>query len=116
MAFKEDALGLLASVAGLIPGFANQGIPFLPAVLDPFEPTGISVFAGGGGRARPGSAAFVSGANEDARRAALGLPPKRRRRRRRALTNDDMAAIAFIAGAVSKSAAGAFAVQLVARR
>lgn len=104
------ALALLAS--GAVPGITGQGIPLVPAILDPFEPTGVSIFAGGGGSARPGSAAFVAGRR--------GRHPSvhehvHRRRRRKALTNSDMAAIAFIAGTVSKAAAGSFAVQLAAR-
>lgn len=75
-----------------IPGVTGQGIPFLPAAIDPFEPGGFDIFAPAGRRLRP-----------------------HRHRRKKALTNDDMSAIAFIAGTVSKAAAGAFAVQLVAR-
>jgi len=40
----------------------------------------------------------------------------RRRRRRQALTSSDRADIAFIAGTISKKAAGDFAMQLAARR
>jgi len=108
--WEITALGLLGALVGAIPGVTGQGIPFLPAVLDPFEPTGISVFAGGGGRARPRSREFVAGTLD-----SVGQVIRHRHRRRRALTNSDRADIAFIAATVSKAAAGTFAAQLAAR-
>lgn len=111
--WEEGALFLLS----LLPGVFNQGIPFVPAVIDPFEPTGVSFFAGGGGRARPRSREFVQGGlgSLDANGHPLIHEHVHRRRRRRALTNSDRADIAFIAATVSKAAAGTFAAQLAAR-
>jgi len=98
------ALGMVGGAVGLggrseggglnIPGVTGQGIPFLPAVLDPFEPGGFDIFA-----------------NRPVARGGV----RRRRRRRQALTQGDRNAIAFIAATVSKRAAGEFAVQLVTR-
>lgn len=110
-AWEVTAAGLLGALAGAIPGLTGQGIPLLPAIIDPFEPTGLSVFAGGGGRARPRSRAFVAGTLDP----ATGELIKHRHRRKRALTNGDRADIAFIAATVSKAAAGTFAAQLAAR-
>ena len=94
-AWLMAALGLLggglASGGGGIPGITGQGIPLLPAALDPFEPGGFSIFAPGGGK------------------------DGKRRRRKRALTNSDRDDIAFIAATIGKTAAGSFAVQLVTR-
>ena len=85
------ALGLLATVTS-----RGGGIPFLPAVVDPFEEGGISLPFGLAG----------IGERDD---------KKKRRRRRRALTNSDRDDIAFIAATISKASAGSFAVQLVTR-
>jgi len=89
-------MGWLEAAFSLIPGITGQGIPLLPAVLDPFEPGGIDIFAPSRGTADPGEGT-------------------RRRRRRRALTQSDRNDIAFIAGIISKVAAGNFAVQLATR-
>lgn len=88
-------MGWLEAAFSLLPGITGQGIPLLPAVLDPFEPGGIDIFAPSKGTADDGT--------------------PRRRRRRRALTQSDRNDIAFIAGIISKAAAGTFAVSLATR-
>jgi len=99
--FLEGAFNLLSGGAfggnvG-VPGITGQGIPLLPAFLDPFEKGGIDIFA-------PGR-----------RDPVTGKVITRRRRRRRALTNQDRQDIAFIAGIVSRAEAGRFANILAAR-
>lgn len=88
-------MGWLEAALSLIPGVTGQGIPFLPSVIDPFEPGGIEVFARGRGDPEE--------------------EPRKRRRRRRALTQSDRNDIAFIAATIGKPAAGSFAVQLATR-
>jgi len=85
MGWFEEALSLIPFVSG-----PDVGIPLLPAAIDPFQRGGFSLV--GGREEKP-----------------------RRRRRRVALTMGDRNAIAFIAGIVSKKAAGEFAVALSTR-
>lgn len=98
MGWLETGLSLLGRDPGRgaqIPLVTQQGLPFVPSFLDPFEPGGFSIFA-----------------PRDRTEATKG----HRHRRRRALTNSDRADIAFIAATVSKAAAGTFAAQLAARQ
>jgi len=78
-------------------------------VVDPFLP-------GFSGSETRGTSSSATLAIVNADRAAKGLPPLRHRhRRKRALTANDKADIAFIAGIVSKRAAGDFAMILGAK-
>lgn len=85
-----SAMRMLLPVAGgaALATIGGGGIPFLPPVLDPFEPGGFDIFA--------------------------KKAPKRRRRRR-ALTASDRADIAFIVGLIGVKAGDRFAVQLATR-
>jgi len=104
-------LAALAALASFIPGLTRQGLPFVPAVIDPFERGGLDIFAQRAVDVGPGSAAGPLAAVTAGGRFGV----RRRRRRRQALTQGDRNAIAFIAATISKAAAGSFAVQLVTR-
>ena len=80
-------LGLIGTGTALA-AVGGGGIPFLPPVLDPFEPGGFDIFA---------------------------KKQTKRRRRRRALTASDRADIGFIVGLLGAKAGDRFAVQLAAR-
>jgi len=86
-----SAIAMLAgSVLGGGRGDAlGEGIPFLPAVVDPFERGGLS---------------FVGGRMKH-----------KRHRRRRALTQGDRDDIAFIAGMLGPGAGKQFALTLAGR-
>lgn len=97
MGWIESALGLLgrdAAEGAQIPLVTQQGLPFVPSFLDPFEPGGFSIFA-----------------PRDRSKAEGG----RRRRRRRSLTQGDREDILFISSIVSKAEAGRFATAIVTR-
>lgn len=97
MGWLETGLSLLGRDPGKgaqIPLVTQQGLPFVPSFLDPFEPGGFSLFA-----------------PRDRTVAAKGG----RRRRRRSLTQGDRDDILFLASIVSKAEAGRFATALATR-
>jgi len=77
------ALSLLGTLGG------EEGIPFLPGAIDPFQAGGLQLPGVGAARGR--------------------------RRRRRALSQGDRDDIAFIAATINTTTAGKFAVALATR-
>lgn len=88
----------------------ESALELLGDILDP-------IFPGGAGSELRPTSSTVTLAAINKKRAAAGLPPiSGRRRRKRALTKSDREDIAFIAGMISKAAAGNFAMIIAGSR
>jgi len=102
----------LLQVGGLVVAASdwfNSAIALLGDIVDPFLP-GFS-----GSELRPTSSKVTLAQINQQRRAAGLTPIGGRRRRKRALTKSDREDIAFIAGMISKAAAGNFAMIVAGR-